>query len=89
MPPAIADSDDDGEDEIVVGEQGDNGGFALSQGNHAVNKEAATGSFDGTNERSTGSTGKIWFTRKSNDVFLILDRAIETTNPKCRARTCD
>lgn len=53
MPPAIADSDD--EDEIAI-ECGDDDSSGKVQGSK-VNEESGIEGYDGTNERSTGSTG--------------------------------
>lgn len=58
MPRAIADSDD--EDEIFAVEDGNKApGEGLPTGSHIANGEGAVGGLDGTNERSTGSTGIV------------------------------
>ena len=61
MPPAIADSDDEGDDiDIVVAEQDDSGHPALGLGSNPKNREGATEAYAGTNENSTGSMGRTW-----------------------------
>ena len=58
MPPTVlADSDDEGDD-ILVGVEDDAGGVLRSSGNnHRSVEQAGIERYDGTNERSTGSTG--------------------------------
>ena len=58
MPHAIADSDDDGDDiDFVAGEQYDGGRGTFGLGSNGKNREGAIKAYDGTNEKSTGSTG--------------------------------
>ena len=70
MPHAIADSDDDGDDiDINVGEQEDRGSIAFGLGSNGKHREGAIGGYDGTNEKSTGSTGVSRFEDEAADLI--------------------
>ena len=71
MPRAIADSDDESDDvDFVAGEKVDGEDVALATGSNETNEEGALQSHDGTNDRSTGSTGT---TLKSRNPFSTTD----------------
>ena len=60
MPHSIADSDDDGDDtDFVVGDEEDSATLGLDLSSNGENKEAVVELYDGTNEKSTGSTGTL------------------------------
>ena len=90
MPYAIADSDDEGDDvDNDVGEQDDCGFIASRLGTNGKNGEGAIESYDGTNEKSTGSTGTLKISDTDQTIQLIVRRTSKKRSVERREKAND